>query len=388
MKIMMFAHDGSLNRGCEAIVRSSTSIIKEHIHGAKVYLASGRPETDQSIAKLDGIYDGSRENIKKYSYDWFLASIKVKLFNDESYALGKIHNKIIKRIDQMDVWLSIGGDNYCYGEQPGWYEIDRRVKSRGKKLVLWGCSIGPEDISEQKLQDLRSFDLILARETLTYELLRGHGLTNVKLCADSAFTMEKEELPLPAGWQEGNTLGLNFSPLVWNRNRNSQTAVTELIAHILHTTNLTIALTPHVIEAGNDDYEILKKYYEEFKHTGRVLLLPNNLNAIQYKGYIARMRFFIGARTHATIAAYSNCVPTMVLGYSVKSKGIAKDLFGEEKLVLGIEEIANSSKLIAKFDEMFNEEEEIRAKLQQMIPQIKKMSYKAVEYLKDLVKVV
>ena len=31
MKIMMFAHDGSLNRGCEAIVRSSTDIIKERI---------------------------------------------------------------------------------------------------------------------------------------------------------------------------------------------------------------------------------------------------------------------------------------------------------------------------------------------------------------------
>jgi colanic acid/amylovoran biosynthesis protein len=388
MKIMMFAHDGSLNRGCEAIVRSSTSIIKEKINGAKVYLVSGRPETDQVIAKLDGIYDGSRESIKKYSYDWFLASLKVKLFKDESYALGKIHNKIIQHIDHMDVCLSIGGDNYCYGEQPGWYEIDRRVKSRGKKLVLWGCSIGPEDISERKLEDLRSFDLILARETLTYELLRSHGLMNVRLCADAAFTMEKEELPLPAGWQEGNTLGLNFSPLVWNRNKNSQTAVSELIAHILDTTDLTIALTPHVIEAGNDDYGILKKYYEEFEATGRVLLLPNNLNAIQYKGYIARMRFFIGARTHATIAAYSNCVPTMVLGYSVKSKGIAKDLFGEEKLVLGIEEIANRSKLIAKFDEMFNEEVEIRAKLLQIIPQIKKMSYRAVEYLNDLVKVV
>ena len=27
MKIMMFAHNGSLNRGCEAIVRSSSKII-------------------------------------------------------------------------------------------------------------------------------------------------------------------------------------------------------------------------------------------------------------------------------------------------------------------------------------------------------------------------
>lgn len=383
---MMFAHGGSLNRGCEAIVRASTNIIKEKIDGAKVCLASDRPETDKVINKLDYIYDGSSRSLKKYSYDWLLSSVKVKLFNDESYALGKIHHNIIKHIKGSDVCLSIGGDNYCYGEQPGWYEIDRRVKMQGKKLVLWGCSIGEEDMSERKLEDLKLFDLILARESLTYNMLKKQGLNNVQLCADAAFTMEKEELELPNGWQEGNTMGLNFSPLVWNRNENSQVAVRELINHILNTTDMTIALTPHVIEDGNNDYEVLYKYYKEFKDTGRVILLPDNLNAIQYKGYIARMRFFIGARTHATIAAYSSFIPTMVLGYSVKSKGISKDIFGEEKLVLDIEEISDSNKLKARFDEMVREEEEIRQKLRQSIPNIKKMSYKAVEYLKELSK--
>ncbi|MGE7860174.1 polysaccharide pyruvyl transferase family protein [Bacillus mobilis] len=386
MKILMFAHNGSLNRGCEAIVRSSTNIIKERLNETKVYLVSGRPETDQIITKLDGIYDGSSCNIKKYSYDWFLSSFKVKFFNDESYALGKINNNIIKHIKNVDICLSIGGDNYCYGEQPGWYEIDRRVKAQGKKLVLWGCSIGEEDMSERKLEDLGLFDLILARETLTYNMLKNKGLNNVELCADAAFTMEKEELELPAGWQEENTVGLNFSPIVGNRNKKSQVAVSNLINHILNSTNMTIAFTPHVIDDGNNDYEVLYKYYEEFKNTGRVIMLPDNLSAIQYKGYIARMRFFIGARTHATIAAYSNYVPTMVLGYSVKSKGIAKDLFGEEKLVLSIEEISNSETLKAVFNEMVEEEEEIKQKLQQSIPTIKKRSYKAVEYLYDLVK--
>jgi polysaccharide pyruvyl transferase WcaK-like protein len=385
MKIMMFAHDGSLNRGCEAIVRSSTDIIKEKVKEAEVYLASGRPETDKNITKLDGILDGSNSTIKKYSYDWWISSLKVKFFNDESYSLGKIHHNIIKHIDEIDVYLSIGGDNYCYGEQPGWYEIDRRVKSKGKKLVLWGCSIGEEDMSERKLEDLKLFDLILARETITYQMLKNKGLNNVKLCADPAFIMEKEELELPEGWQVENTVGLNFSPLVWNRNKNSKNAVSDLINHILNTTDMTIALTPHVIDEGNNDYEVLNKFYEEFKNTGRVIILPDHLNAIQYKGYISRMRFFIGARTHATIAAYSNCVPTMVLGYSVKSKGIARDLFGEEKLVLGIEEISNSKKLKNAFDEMLEEEEVIKQKLQQTIPSIKNMSYKSVEYLHELV---
>ncbi|MCA0755382.1 polysaccharide pyruvyl transferase family protein [Paenibacillus sp. N4] len=384
MKIMMYAHGGSMNRGCEAIVRSSASIIKQKIDKASVYLVSGAPATDQMITKLDGIYNGSDLSIRKYSMDWLVSSLKVKLFKDESYAFGKIHGNIIKHISDMDVCLSIGGDNYCYGEQPGLYEVNRRVKSQGKKLVLWGCSIGEEDMSETKLNDLKAYDLILARETLTYQMLKDKGLSNVKLCADPAFTMEKEELGLPAGWQEGNTVGLNFSPLVWKRNVHSQSAINELIRHILSTTDMTIALTPHVIQEGNNDYEVLQQYYEQYKHTGRVLLLPDYLGAIQYKGYIARMRFFVGARTHATIAAYSNYVPTMVLGYSVKSKGIAKDIFGEEKLVLNIDEISDKAKLIARFDEMVREEEAIVRALKTSIPAIQNMSYKAVEYLRGL----
>lgn len=386
MKIMMFAHGGSLNRGCEAIVRSSANIIKERLQGVKVYLASGKPDTDRVINNLDEIFDASPMGIKKYSKEWFISSMHAKVFKDESYALRKMEGRTIDRINAVDICLSIGGDNYCYGEQPALYEIDRSVKREGKKLVLWGCSIGEEDMSEHKLNDLEKFDLILARETLTYRMLESKGLKNVKLSADPAFTMEKEELVLPEGWQEGNTIGINFSPLVWKRNKKSNIAVKELINHILDTTDMTIALTPHVIIEGNNDFEVLNEFYQQFKDTGRVIILPDNLNAIQYKGYIARMRYFIGARTHATIAAYSSYVPTLVLGYSVKSRGIAKDLFGQEKLVLSIDEISDSEKLKMKFDEMVSEEKELKNTLQVSVPKIKQMSYKAVDYLNELAK--
>lgn len=384
MKIMMYGHDGSLNRGCEAIVRSSSEMIKDRVKASKIILASGNPKTDKMLKKIDEVFNGSAVEFNPNLFQKIRIAAEVKLLKSEHYALGKIYKNVINKIDDIDILLSIGGDNYCYGEQPGFYEINRRVKKNGKKLVLWGCSIGKEDMSKRKLEDLKNFDLILARETLTYDMLKNKGLTNVKLVADPAFTMEKEELPLPRGWKENDTIGLNFSPLVLNRNKQSANAVKELIKHILESTESTIALTPHVMIEGNNDFEILNEIYEEFKDTKRVIILPNNLNAIQYKGYIARMRAFIGARTHATIAAYSNSVPTMVLGYSVKSRGIAKDLFGYERLVLGINEISDSNKLKDGFDQMIKDEKEIKEHLNNTIPRIKEMSYKSVEYLKDL----
>jgi len=384
MKILMYYHGGSNNRGCEAIVRSGVSLIKSQIKNAKVDLASWKPETDVLIPLIDSIYCDKTKKIRRFSLEWLNSIIQYKLFKNENYAFQVMHSDTIKLIPNYDIILSIGGDNYCYGEQPGIYEINRSVKKAGKKLVLWGASIGDEDLTASKLEDLNLFDLILARESLTYEVLTKNGLTNVKLCADGAFTMDKEELPLPFGWQVGNTLGFNFSPLVWKKNKDSKKAALKLVQYILENTTLTIVFTPHVIEEGNDDYDCLQDFYYEFINTGRVLLLPNNLNAIQYKGYISRMRFFIGARTHATIAAYSTLIPTMVLGYSIKSKGIAIDLFGEEKLVLTISEISDSSKLIEKFNEMVNEEKNIIQVLANTIPRIKNMSRKAAIYLSQI----
>ena len=384
MKILMFFHGGSKNRGCEAIVRTAAELLKSNKNIQKLGLSSEDPKSDEIIPHIDVFHLDERSSFEKYSSAGLLNAVKVKLFNDDTFAYRKIHESIIKLIPEYDMFISIGGDNYCYGEQPGIYEIDRQIKKAGKKLILWGASIGVEDLSEEKIKDLKSFDLILARESLTVKILKNAGVQNIKLVADGAFLMEREELSLPQGWQEGNTIGFNFSPLVFKKNPDSKEASFSLVRHILETTDLTMCLVPHVMLPNNDDYEILREFQVKFNYSNRVILLPNDLNATQYKGYIARMRFFIGARTHATIAAYSSMIPTMVLGYSVKSKGIATDIFGEQKLVLDLSEISDAKKLITKFEEMKTEEMTLLETLQKRIPEIKKMAEKSSEYVLNL----
>jgi polysaccharide pyruvyl transferase WcaK-like protein len=386
MKIMMFLHSGSKNRGCEALVRSCTQIVKKSNPNATLYLASYDPKSDAHLQGLEYVCDMNSSKINKFSLAYLIAAIQFKVFKNDGYSLRKMNHKILSEIPKMDVFLSIGGDTYCYGEQAERYEINRSIKKSGKKLVLWGCSIGEEDLTPNNLIDLKSFDLIIARESLTHAMLLSKGISNVKLCADGAFLLEKEEMPLPQGWQEGNTIGINYSPLVYSKNPNSFQAIQKLVEHILETTTMAIAFTPHVTENHTNDYVLLTQLFEQYKHTNRVLLLPDTLNAIQYKGYIARMRFFIGARTHATIAAYSNGVPTLVLGYSVKSKGIAKDLFGEEKLVLSIDELSDSQKLISKFEEMKTEESSIKSRLEIGVPKMKILAQEAGQILATFLK--
>lgn len=316
MKVLMFFHGGSDNRGCEAIARTATNLLRSDGRIKKLALSSSNPESDKVIPNIDVIHLNQDSKIQKLSLDGILNAINVKVFNNENFALRKIHKSVLDLIPEYDAFISIGGDNYCYGEQKGIYEIDRCIKKAGKKLILWGASIGEEDLSDAKIKDLKNFDLLLVRESLTYDVLTRAGIDNVKLVADGAFLMEKKELALPENWKEGKTVGFNFSPLIFKRNPESKDAAFALVQHILDTTDFAVCFIPHVIIPGNNDYQILEEFHKKFQHTGRVILLPDNLDATEYKGYIAKTKFFIGARTHATIAAYSSQVPTMVLGYS------------------------------------------------------------------------
>ena len=229
----MFGHAGSLNRGCEAIVRSTSSIIRKNINDSHIIVASNRPETDKIIDEIDYVFNALPIEYNLSLIEKIRVYFELKFLNSQQYILSKRYINIVNKINEVDVCLSIGGDNYCYGEQDWLYEIDKNIKKKGKKLILWACSIGDEDLSERKLEDLKTFDLILARESLTYKVLIEKGLTNVELVADPAFTMVKEELPLPKGWKENDTIGLNFSPLVMERNPKAMEAIIDLVKYIL-----------------------------------------------------------------------------------------------------------------------------------------------------------
>ena len=98
---------------------------------------------------------------------------------------------------------------------------------------------------------------------------------------------------------------------------------------------------------------------------------------MELKGFISRCRIFVGARTHATIAAYSTCVPTLVVGYSVKARGIAKDIFGEyEHYTISAQSLKEKKDLTESFKWILEREEEIRKHLVDFMPEyINKTKY-------------
>ena len=369
-KIMLYNHGGCENRGCEAIVRSSVALFGDK---AAFSLTSLQPEYDRQ-AKLEGIRKIIHCEISPLSLRRFINSIGFRLGIPREQEIARKYGVSIDLGKRSDVCLSIGGDTYCYGHQEHLQVINGRLRKAKKPLVLWGCSVEPDIICGETLEDLRAYDLIVARESITEAAMKSAGLPVVRWC-DPAFTMASEELPLPEGWREGKTIGLNVSPLVLDKAKDGKKAIeafTALVRHILDTSDCAVALVPHVFWAHDNDLDALGRIKACFADEPRVFMLPKaeTLTAIQLKGYIKRLSALVTARTHASIAAYSTCVPTLVIGYSVKAKGIARDLFGDEEgHLIPVQELSGQEQLIAAYDALLARAEQERLFLKKRIPE-------------------
>ena len=234
---------------------------------------------------------------------------------------------------------------------------------------------------------MNRYDLIIARETLTFEALQKNEIsTEIRLCPDPAFQLEKNEVVLPDLFLKDKTVGINLSPLILKYG-NSDLIIKNfenLIQHIISETDLQIALIPHVFVPGNNDREIMLPFFEKFKDSNRILILEDD-NCQCLKGFISQCRYFLGARTHATIAAYSTEVPTIAIGYSMKAKGIAKDIFGtEENYVCPVQNFTAENELIDSFNWLQENELKIKEHYKNKMSAYKAESLNAAKFLKEI----
>ena len=384
MNIILYPHGGSANHGCEAIVRSISKI-----KTANYTLFSNSPKEDfrYGLQQYCSI-KYPHQNINRFSFKYLFAIIKLHLLKDQKAFDRFSFNPIIKAGKHCDFAFSIGGDNYCYGIPEHIYLVNKYLNKTGCKIILWGCSIEPDAIDNVMLEDLKRYNHIFARESITYETLKSKGLTAVSLYPDPAFQLDRKDLPLPNGFIEGNTVGINISPMIISYEKNKGKTLENyinLMQYIIDNTNMNIALIPHVVWSHNDDRIPLQMLYDRIKETGRVVMIED-CNAEELKGYIARCRFMVVARTHASIAAYSTCVPTLVVGYSVKAKGIAKDIFGTyDNYVIPIQSLSNKEDLTKSFCWLKENETSIKNHLDNFMPEYKNRVFetnKILEYLK------
>lgn len=393
-KVLLYNHGTSYNHGCEAIVRTITGIIDLEYPDALYTVSSVKPHEDrENISAENGKIDFVTADAfcgLPFKVRRFVTGAVTSVFGNFPF-FGAFYKNTARAAREADLAVSVGGDTYSYGKSATLTAVDTNVRRRCKKTILWGCSINAEFLDPQKhkkkIESLKKFDLITARETITYDTLKSLGFENVKYYPDPAFTLPTV-VPAEEMFSDGNdTVGINISPLAQLFESGDSIMLKNyvgLVKYILENTSFNIALISHVRCQDTDDSSAAAKLCEFFPNEKRIKIFDKE-NAEELKGYISKCRFFIAARTHASIAAYSSCIPTLVVGYSVKAKGIAKDLFGTyDGYVLPVQELREEGSLAEVFSKLMENEDKVRAHLREIMPEYKKKAAAVAQEVRRL----
>ncbi|HRD87462.1 MAG TPA: polysaccharide pyruvyl transferase family protein [Accumulibacter sp.] len=369
MNIYLTGQNNFGNRGCEALVRSTVDVIRSQFPDATFLVPSSditRDSAQWPDAAAVGVRFVAAGTIPGRFIQWSRISTRLPLLSRLGWLSLNTARDRPPGLDEADVVLSIGGDNYSLDYDLASLAYFVAVAEAGLRrkipVILWGASVGPFSampaVEHFMARHLRRLSWITVRETHSLAYLAGIGVSqNVSLVADSAFALPPTPVDVSAFWpqpgREG-VLGLNVSPLVADVRARAglRSDFVQEVARFIRATvteqGLSVLLIPHVApldgSARNNDEVMLATIARACVDLGpQVRTVPGGMNAVQLKQIIGQCRYFIGARTHATIAALSMGVPTLSIAYSIKALGINRDLFDHEHYVLDTRRLDASS---------------------------------------------
>lgn len=246
-------------------------------------------------------------------------------------------------VRRQDVFLDIGaGDSFAdiYTDKRFAYIMATKLIPllAGKPLILSPQTVGPfsrQPHSSMAAWACRKARLVFVRDPLSLAVVKKLAPTaRVTLAVDVAFAMPFER---PVRVDGGPVrVGINVSGLLMSGGYKGDndfklgfdyTALTRaLIAAFGAMPGVSVVLVPHVIAPNmprDDDAAACDALQREFPHVERV---ANFASPIAAKSFISGLDFFVGARMHATIAAYSSGVPVVPISYSRKFEGLFGNL--------------------------------------------------------------
>ena len=328
------------NRGCVALSLSTLYIIDKILNGRNIPHAFYLPQSGYDKKEEHTIKAG-KVNLKFISLmDITPLSIKQQIKNIAKY---KEYQATKEAYQEADFILDIGqGDSFAdiYGKRRfDWIFSQYRLGMKYKKpYCILPQTIGPfkdASIRTQACKGISYAKCVMARDKQSYdyvkELLPDKSVTEI---IDVAFFM-------PFNRKEFNKdfihVGLNVSALLWHGGytRDNQfglnvdypSVIRFIIDYFLKQANVKVHLIPHVVSGERhveNDYAVSYDLFEEYNHPN-LILSPLFLDPISAKSYIAGMDFFMGARMHSTIAAFSSEVPVVPMAYSRKFNGLFTD---------------------------------------------------------------
>lgn len=389
---ILFMGNGSFrNGGCEAITKGTMEILKNSFGDFEVI--------DAYFPEKTGSWDEAIPNRlsipitypRRWSPRWILLQIALRTSNTlVTHILFKKYKNYIKN---TDIVLSLGGDTYSldYGKPERLIAMGKYVKSFHKPFVIWGASVGPfcenPKFENKILNHIRNdVSLVILREENSMLYLKKHNAEKHSyVLADPAFMMLSQycQDKLPSDFPE-KYVCINFSDLmakyVTDGNMEEWINICVTTINLFHEhCSFPLVFVPHV----KSDADLLSQILKKMSNKSTIIALPSSLNAAEMKWVISRSVCNIACRTHSTIASFSTAIPTISLGYSIKSKGLNMQMYEHENFLLYKKEIT-AKNIWSTFVKIQENIEFIKFTLEEKCKYIKNLSIESGELLKNL----
>ncbi|MBR5349026.1 MAG: polysaccharide pyruvyl transferase family protein [Lachnospiraceae bacterium] len=315
-----FAHE---NMGCQALTYSFLGMLTEMFPNEKIDIVDFHEERSLGLVP---------ERFPQLNIEIYRISLK------------KDFKGFLRKMNECDIIFDESyGDGFSdiyFTKSVIRHTLVKILAARSKaRLVLTPQTYGPfknRMLEKMAGKAIRMSAKVYSRDSISKEYAQSISHRKVVSLTDMAFGLK---IDAPRSF-EGKNFGINVSGLLWqggfNGNENQfglKTSYREYLARLIeyaHAEGYNVHLIPHVTksfsaerEVRDSDSKACLALKEQFPY---VTVAEDFEDPIRAKEYIAGMDIFIGARMHATIAAFSTGVFTVPFAYSRKFKGLYEDL--------------------------------------------------------------
>ncbi len=220
--------------------------------------------------------------------------------------------------------------------------LKKYVIDSGIPLVLGSQTIGPfkdKDVEKFAAEIINECKEVYVRDEMSLEYTKKISGRTAVLTTDVAFALpyEKQEKS-PSKVR----IGFNPSGLLWNEGEKYGLTVDykkycrQVFTELLKKENYELHLIAHayskaLLDQADNDYTAMLQIKDEFPD---IIVAPYYETPMEIKSYLSGMDVFVGARMHATVAAFSARVADIPFSYSRKFEGLFNSL-GYEYVIHG-----------------------------------------------------
>lgn len=246
---------------------------------------------------------------------------------------------------------------------------------------------------------LPKLKLICARGKITADNLESIGIkSNVKLCADGAFSMPDSpavtkrvaESAAADSFYEKDVVGLSISSVLYKRckKRNiDYVGILQQFIRCLTERGYHVLIIANAARIGstklrNNDLMIGDAIYAPFQEDARVKWHHKEMEAEEIREYIGKCRFLVVSRFHAMIAGLEKKKPVFLIEWSHKYKEVL-DMFDLGKYAADYSSMSLSA-FMEGFRQLEKDEESIRCKIEEHYDYVMESSRSNIKYISDI----